>query len=194
MITGEQEEMLVSLGEKLRATRKSTGLDISTVAQKTKISEKNIKAIENSEFAALPAEAFTRGFYRIYASFLSLDPAEVLRRYDAEKANLPKDSVPSNPVYKKRNENIGEMAAPPTFILSSAIGFVLFIFLLFGAFLCWYFSWNPATFFSQKLRSLDTQPVIMEQASGENEISAVLSHIRELATTTPAQAARTENT
>lgn len=193
MITGEQEEMLASLGEELRAARKSTGLDISTVAQKTKISEKNIKALEDSDFRALPAEVFTRGFYKIYASFLSLDPTEVLRRYDAEKANLPKDSVPGDPVYRKRNENIGEMAAPPTFILSSAIGFVLFIFLLFGAFLCWYFSWNPATFFSQKLRSLETQPVIMEQATVEDEISAVLSRIQEITTTTSAQAAKPKN-
>ena len=44
-------------------TRINLGLDLVAVAGETKISTKNLQAMEENNFAALPAEAFARGFY-----------------------------------------------------------------------------------------------------------------------------------
>ena len=152
------------LGEYLRATRIDLGLDLLTVAGETKISTKNIQAMEENNFAALPAEAFTRGFYSLYAKALSLDCQEVLQMYLKQRPHPGKSgNLPSVPATKLAQE-VGSMAERPTFLPFSFFGLTLLLLLLFGGFLCWYFSWNPASFLSQKLRSLE-EPQAIEQIS-----------------------------
>jgi cytoskeletal protein RodZ len=144
-----------SLGDYLRETRINQGLDLEMVSERTKISAKNLQAIEESDFTALPAEAFTRGFYALYAKNLSLDSEEVLEMYTQER---PKQHKPTNsqmPPPSKLAQEVSNMAERPTFMPVSFLGLVLLLLLFFGGFLCWYFSWNPATYLSQKLRSLD---------------------------------------
>ncbi len=151
-----------SLGEFLRETRSSQGTDLTTIAEETKISLKNLQAIEEGDFAALPAEAFTRGFYTLYAKSLSLDPAEVLKKYGEEKPNQTKSGNRTTPPGKLAMD-VSNMAERPTLIPFSMFGLILLLLLLFGAFLCWYFSWNPATYLSQKLRSLQEGSQQFEQ-------------------------------
>jgi cytoskeletal protein RodZ len=153
-----------SLGELLRETRINLGKNLETIAEETRISSTSLQAIEESNFAALPAEAFTRGFYVLYAKSLLLDPEEVLQMYRKERPN-PRKSINSSmlPTSKVAQE-VGNMAERPSFLPFSFLGMVLLLLLLFGGFLCWYFSWNPATFLSQKLRSLEN-PQLTEQVS-----------------------------
>lgn len=152
------------LGEYLRATRKSLGLDLLSVAGETKISTKNIQAMEDNNFAALPAEAFARGLYSLYAQTLSLDCREVLQMYLQQRPPQGKSgNLPSVPASKLAQE-VGNMAERPTFLPFSFFGLIVLLLLLFGGFLCWYFSWNPASYLSQKLRSLE-EPQRIEQLS-----------------------------
>lgn len=153
-----------SLGELLRETRISLGLDLTTIAEETRISANSLQAIEDSNFAALPAEAFARGFYVLYAKSLLLDPEEVLQRYTKERPNQRKSINSSMLPTSKVAQEVGNMAERPSFLPFSFLGMVLLLLLLFGGFLCWYFSWNPATFLSHKLRSLE-EPQITEQVS-----------------------------
>ncbi len=155
------------LGEYLRATRIGLGLDLLTVADETKISSKNIHAMEENDFAALPAEAFTRGLYSLYARTLSLDCREVLQMYLKQRPHQGKSgNLPSVPATKMAQE-VGNMAERPTFLPFSFLGLILLLLLLFAGFLCWYFSWNPATYLSQKLRSLE-EPQRIEQISANS--------------------------
>lgn len=153
-----------SLGELLRETRMSLGLDLTTIAEETKISASTLQALEESNFAALPAEAFTRGFYVLYAKSLLLDPEEVLQMYIKERPNQRKSLNNSMLPTSKVAQEVGNMAERPSFLPFSFLGMVLLLLLVFGGFLCWYFSWNPATFLSHKLRSLE-EPQITEQVS-----------------------------
>lgn len=152
----------LSLGDYLRTTRINQGLDLVTVSEHTKISAKNLRAIEESDFDALPAEAFTRGFYALYAKSLSLDSEEVLEIYKQERPKQHEST--NNPMSPPRKlaQDVSNMAERPTFMPFSFLGLVLLLLLFFGGFLCWYFSWNPATYLSQKLRSLD-KPQQVEQ-------------------------------
>ncbi|MCP3891537.1 MAG: helix-turn-helix domain-containing protein [Desulfobulbaceae bacterium] len=176
-MTKESIEITPALGDYLRATRREQGWDLSTVAEETKISHRNLQAIEESNYSSLPAEAFTRGFYRLYANILSLDPEDIIKRYDTEKASLPKTSNQSNSSYKTRDQDVGIMAERPSFLTFSSFGLILFLLLFFGAFLCWYFSWNPATFLSQKLRSLENDRPMTQQTQVKKEVSADFSRL-----------------
>lgn len=144
-----------TLGEYLRETRIKQGIDLETVAGETKISIKNLKALEESNFDILPAEAFTRGFYALYAQNLSLVPEEAMKMYRREQASQPK-AESNNPVTPKMMaQEVGNMAAPPAFEPTSFVGMTVFLFLLLGAVICWYFSVNPAVYLSQQLRNLE---------------------------------------
>lgn len=172
-----------SLGEYLRETRIALGLDLQTVAEQTKISSKIIQAIEENDFGVLPAEAFARGFYALYAKNLSLDPKEVLQMYTQEKPNKHKSKDSPMLPPSKLTQDVNNMAERPTFMPFSFLGLILLVLLLFGGFLCWYFSWNPAIYLSQKLRSLDDAQQI-EQASANQtapgiwESSVTFAHLQ----------------
>jgi len=157
------EKEYAGLGEFLRETRISQGIDLVTLAKETRISEKSLKAIEENDFAALPAEAFARGFYVLYAKALAIDVEEVLQMYVQQKPKSQRSedllTLPTNKLAKK----VGNMAERPTFMPISFLGLVLLLSLLFGGFLCWYFSWNPAIYLSQKLRNMDQNPGRIEQ-------------------------------
>lgn len=140
-----------TLGDILCSTRISLGLEFDQVSETTKISLKNLLAMEENDYDSLPAEVFTRGFYNLYARQLDLDPSVVLRQYDNEKSFAPKknDSLQNSTHYNRDYEN---MAERPNAMPFSCMGLLVMLLLCFGAFLCWYFSFNPATYLSQKIR------------------------------------------
>jgi hypothetical protein len=63
------------------------------------------------------------------------------------------------------------------------------LLLLFGAFLCWYFSWNPASYLSVKLRSLDEAQQIQLAKNGGNQakVSQSVFAMAQGRNTTPAK-------
>lgn len=79
----------LSAGSLLRESRLAAGLSIDAVAQQLKLAPRQVKALEDDDFAALPGRTFVRGFVRNYARLLRLDTATVL-------AALPEgDAAPS---------------------------------------------------------------------------------------------------
>jgi cytoskeleton protein RodZ len=61
------------VGARLREARKQAGMSIADVAQRIKISPRQIETLENNHFDEL-GWAFSRGFVRSYARLLNLDP------------------------------------------------------------------------------------------------------------------------
>ncbi len=160
------ETKYTNLGDLLRETRIKQGFDLKTVAEETKISPQTLQSIEDNDIASLPAAAFSRGFYTLYAKLLSLDTATVLQMYAEEKRKQPESEPPATPTPTILAKQVGNMAERPVGLPFSFFGLVLILLLIFGAFLCWYFSWNPATFLSEKLRGVE-QPKT-EQTLGIN--------------------------
>jgi cytoskeleton protein RodZ len=66
-----------SVGETLRRARQEQGLDLYTVAARTKISAKYLEAIECDNRKILPGGFFYKSFVEQYAKFLSLDTREI---------------------------------------------------------------------------------------------------------------------
>lgn len=94
----------VSVGSALRTARESAGLSLGEVADRLKLSMRQLEAIENDNFDALPGATFVRGFVRNYARFLEIDPAPLMTALDGhfpsavkEVANLSREERESEP-------------------------------------------------------------------------------------------------
>jgi cytoskeleton protein RodZ len=68
---------MLSVGETLKRARLNQGLDLGTVAARTKISAKYLEAIESNDRKSLPSGFFYRSFVEQYARVLSLDTQEI---------------------------------------------------------------------------------------------------------------------
>lgn len=68
-------------GALLKKVRESQGIEISDIAQRTKISVSHLAAIENESPGDLPAPVYVQGFVQTVAKFLKLDPAQVAKTY-----------------------------------------------------------------------------------------------------------------
>jgi cytoskeletal protein RodZ len=71
----------LSLGRSLQSLRVKKGLDLDEISQKTHISKQNLISIEEDNFTRLPAPVHVKGFLKVYAELLELDPDRVLQYY-----------------------------------------------------------------------------------------------------------------
>ena len=74
-------------GDQLRAARESHGLSIDTVAQHLKLAPRQVRALEDGDYAQLPGRTFIRGFARNYARLMQLDADAIVAALpDAQQA------------------------------------------------------------------------------------------------------------
>lgn len=163
-----------SLGTLFRKTRMERSLDISEVSQETRIPPETIRAIEADDYSALPALAFARGFYSLYARALDLDPDEVLQRF-SEEYQVDDYTVRKREPYTTQwqGKDIGSIAERPTNSAGPIIGISLLVIILAATLISWYAGYNPAKQLSNWLRSFQQQPeveIVTEQQQPEVEI------------------------
>jgi cytoskeletal protein RodZ len=70
-----------TLGGFFQHARKRQGLSLDQIASQTRIQQQHLQAIEEEDFASLPAKVFTKGFVRSYARSLGLDEEEALQLF-----------------------------------------------------------------------------------------------------------------
>lgn len=167
MIKNSAETERESLGEFLRKTREEQGISLEDVAEATRLSLSSLIALEADDYANLPAEAFVRGFYGIYAEHLCLDPIIVRERYAQQLKNMPRRSTKRIPTPTQLAVETSSMAERPSVNSISIIGLTLMAAFIIMAALSWYLSWNPATFLSQKLRGVPAETEVSAKQQGE---------------------------
>lgn len=69
------------LGDMLIAAREQRNLTVEDIANRLRLSPRQVKALESDDFAALPEAMITRGFIRNYARLLEIDPEPLLDIY-----------------------------------------------------------------------------------------------------------------
>ena len=74
---------MFEIGSSLREARARRGIEIAQAEQATKIRGKYLQALEEEQFALLPAETYVRGFLRTYAEYLGLDGQLYVDEYDS---------------------------------------------------------------------------------------------------------------
>jgi len=82
---------VVSAGAQLTALREANGWSIELVASQLNLAPRQIHALENDNYAALPGSVIVRGFIRAYAKLLRVDPAPILAA--AELAPVEADTL-----------------------------------------------------------------------------------------------------
>jgi len=70
-----------TMGQYLQRARIEQDRTLDSVAEATCIHIATIKALEEDDYEKLPAEVFVRGFIKIYATLLNLDPDKALSLY-----------------------------------------------------------------------------------------------------------------
>lgn len=73
-------------GAALAAAREAMGMSVEQVADQLKLAPRQVQAIEQGDFDALPNRAVTRGFIRAYAKAMRLDPAPLVAMVEVEGA------------------------------------------------------------------------------------------------------------
>ncbi len=75
----------MSVGEFLRKTREAQKLTLEEVSEKTNIRVKYLEAIESGDLSIVPSLSQARGFTRLYASSLGLNPLGVFEQAEGSK-------------------------------------------------------------------------------------------------------------
>lgn len=80
-------------GAALRAAREKRKLSCSEVAEATRIKVHMIEAIEADDYREIPAPLYGKGFIKLYAEAVGLDPAPLIRDYVARYAQGVRPSL-----------------------------------------------------------------------------------------------------
>jgi cytoskeletal protein RodZ len=118
------------VGEKLRAAREAQKLDLAEIASRTRIPQRHLEAIEQSNFSGLPSVTYALGFAKAYARAVGADEVALARELRRELGDRPERPVPI-PTYE-----LGDSARVPPRGLAWA-GAIVAIVLLLGVGL-WY--------------------------------------------------------
>src|SRR5438552_10028696 len=78
-------------GAQLRAAREAAGWSQEAVAQQLKLAPRQVRAIEEDDYARLPGRTFVRGFVRNYARLVRLDPSAVIAALPRGDGTAPLD-------------------------------------------------------------------------------------------------------
>lgn len=139
------------VGEQLHRTRLHLQLSLEQVNIQTRISLANLRAIEASLYAQLPAEAYTKGLIRLYGDHLGLD-GEALSQQFLQERYQQKD----RPFFHKSQASASQTVEPDKMakqarVSSATAAICLFscIAISFTGF-CLYYNWNPLSYLTDK--------------------------------------------
>ncbi|MDR1350419.1 MAG: DUF4115 domain-containing protein [Zoogloeaceae bacterium] len=123
----------VQVGRRLKAAREALKLEASDVAQRLRLGERQILALETGDLAALPGRTFVRGFVRGYARVVALDEALLLKILDgvdklaAPRLELPESTHVAMPGNQGQSNRDSLMVASGLILLLAAV--LLYFFL-----------------------------------------------------------------
>lgn len=73
-----------SLGHYLKVQRKLRDISLEEVSRSSKVSPNWLVLLENDDFDKLPGDIFAKGYLRLYAEAIGLDPDDVVLRYELQ--------------------------------------------------------------------------------------------------------------
>ena len=108
---------MFEIGNSLREARLRQGLDFSEVERVTKIRPKYLRALEDEQFALLPAQTYVKGFLRTYAEFLGLDGQLYVDEYNSRYVTREED-----PPFRPRRTSARTRRTESGVVLGTLIG------------------------------------------------------------------------
>ena len=113
--TEKKEE---AVGALLRKTRLAKNQDLRDIASYLCIRYQYLEALEEGRYKELPGEAYANGFIRSYASYLGLNPADIITRYKQEFFSQEKRE---NNLYVMSPEEAENVVPAPKILIASLV-------------------------------------------------------------------------
>lgn len=92
-----------SLGHYLKVQRKLRGISLEDVSRLSKVAPNWLHLLEIDEFEKLPGDIFTKGYLRLYAEVVGLDPEDVLLRYELVARRNEEEALSPRPWWRRRD-------------------------------------------------------------------------------------------
>ncbi|MEP6694038.1 MAG: RodZ domain-containing protein [Chloroflexota bacterium] len=126
---------MARLGETLRAQREKKSITLEQAASDTRIREKFLKALEDSDYQTLPGTVYTKGFLRNYAEYLELPSEELVVQFHQERdlPDAPRTFKPLNPI-AQRSLVFTPAVLVPVVVLAGIVLFVSYLYYQFVSF------------------------------------------------------------
>ncbi len=123
------------LGDTLRTQREKKGITLDQAAADTRIREKFLKALEDSDYQSLPGAVYTKGFLRNYAEYLDLDADELVVLFHQERgqAEPARTFQPMRPIIR-RSLIFTPAVLVPVVVLAGIVLFVGYLYYQFVSF------------------------------------------------------------
>jgi cytoskeleton protein RodZ len=93
MTESDDINQTITAGERLRAAREAKKLSLEDIATQTRIPLRHLDSLEKSEWVKLPAQTYTIGFAKSYASAVGLDRNEIADDLRVEMGGQRPDST-----------------------------------------------------------------------------------------------------
>jgi len=85
-VPNNEDSSFTSLGAVLRRCREYHGISIDEAAEATKMGKNYLLALESDRTKEFASQAYLKGFLRIYAGYLGLNPDDMVRLCDKQQA------------------------------------------------------------------------------------------------------------
>lgn len=72
---------MATIGQILKEARERKGVSLSKASAETNIKLQHLEAMERDDFSRMAAPIYAKGFIRIYAEYLGLDPRPLIQQY-----------------------------------------------------------------------------------------------------------------
>ncbi len=115
----------LTVGKHLQQERERKGLSLEAVSKVTRISVRNLEAMESDDFAALPAPLFIRSFLKTYAAVIGIDANKIIALYETQTGMIGVSSETPPPPEKEFSRKI-LLVVIPVLVLLIVGGIYLF--------------------------------------------------------------------
>lgn len=130
-----------SIGQQFKAARERKGVTASQAAAATRMKVQHVEALERDDYSRLTVPTYAKGFIRLYAEYLGLDAAPLLRDYnailsgpEAAKPVAPAAAAPEGSVFKSPRRPLPvsapRLTLPPELLTWALRGGALIVVLL----------------------------------------------------------------
>ena len=129
---------MFEIGNSLREARERRGLDFAQAEAATKVRGKYLRALEDEQFALLPAQTYVKGFLRTYAEYLGLDGQLYVDEFNSRFTREEEPLTPARP----KKQPARSRAVESNFVIVALAGIIAVTILVVVA---WKFGSGPKT-------------------------------------------------
>ena len=160
-----------TVGEILKQERLKQRKTILQIHKETKVPEKTIKALEADDFTSLPPATFVKGFIRIYAQTLGLEPKKLLVIFRRDWQENKKGEIIPRGLARPLNQSGFSWTPKTTLIL--VISTITFLFLSYVGFQLARFLLSPKLIVESPLENQKVEKETVEVVGKVNKEASV---------------------